>query len=94
MRTSFVLLLLAVVLAGMSGVDESILYASCGEGQAHRAFGWYSALGTAGMLTASALYTLVIGPDYRMAALWTAAAPSAAAVMIWRSALARQSPAA
>ena len=48
-------LLLAVVLAGMSGVDESILYASCGEGKAHRAFGWYSALGTAGMLTASAL---------------------------------------
>ena len=74
-------LLLAVVLAGMSGVDESILYASCGEGQAHRAFGWYSALGTAGMLTASALYTLVIGPDYRMAALWTAAAYGAAALL-------------
>ena len=67
-------LLLAVVLAGMSGVDESILYASCGEGGAHRAFGWYSALGTAGMLLAAALYTLVIGPDYRGAALWTAAA--------------------
>ena len=74
-------LLLAVVLAGMSGVDESILYASCGEGGAHRAFGWYSALGTAGMLLAAALYTLVIGPDYRRAALWTAAAYGAAALL-------------
>ena len=74
-------LLLAVVLAGMSVVDESILYASCGEGGAHRAFGWYSALGTAGMLLAAALYTLVIGPDYRRAALWTAAAYGAAALL-------------
>lgn len=64
-------LLLAVVCAGLSGVDESILYLSAGEDRAQRVFGWQSALGTAGLLLASLMYTVFLTGQYRRAALWT-----------------------
>ena len=48
-------LLLSAALAGYSGVDESLIYLSCGEGDGHRAFGLYDAFGTAGLLLAAAV---------------------------------------
>ena len=65
--------LLSAALAGFSGVDESLIYLSCGEDDGHRSFGLYDAFGTAGLLLAAAVYTLWIGERYRLAALITAA---------------------
>ena len=64
--------LLSAALAGYSGVDESLIYLSCGVGGGHRAFGFYDAFGTAGMLLAAVVYSLFIGERYRLAALVTA----------------------
>lgn len=76
-------LLLAVAVAGLSGVDESILYLSCSKEDFQRVMGRYSALGTAGLLTASAVYTLLIR-DYRQAALFTTVAYGLAAMLSLR----------
>lgn len=64
-------ILLAVVISGISGVDSSVLFLSCEDGQSQKAFGLYQSLGTAGLLTAAAVYTLFIGENYRLAALLT-----------------------
>lgn len=74
-------LLLAVVISGLSGVDASILYLSAGEADSQRAFGWYDAAGTAGMLLSTLLYALLIGADYRLAALLTCVTYGVAAVL-------------
>lgn len=64
-------LLLSVVLAGLSGCDVSVLYLSCQEDQSQRVFGWYDALGTAGLLAAAFIYTGFVGQNYRLAGLLT-----------------------
>ena len=64
-------ILLAVVISGISGVDSSVLFLSCEDGQSQKAFGLYQSLGTAGLLAAAAVYTLFIGENYRLAALLT-----------------------
>lgn len=74
-------ILLSVVCAGLSGVDSSLLYLSCGEGDSHRAFSAYQNLGDAGMLAAAAVYALWIGEDYRLAAALTAVSYGLAAVL-------------
>ena len=74
-------LLLSAALAGYSGVDESLIYLSCGEGDGHRAFGLYDAFGTAGLLLAAAVYSLCIGERYRLAALVTAASYAVALLL-------------
>ena len=66
--------LLAVVTAGLSGVDSAMLYLSCPAEQAQRVFARYGPLGSAGMLLASALYSLCFGENYRLAGFWTMAA--------------------
>lgn len=66
-------LLLAVVCAGLSGVDESILYLSAEEGKAQRVFGWHSAMGTAGLLLAALIYATCLAGQCRAAAFWTLA---------------------
>ena len=76
-------LLLAVAVAGLSGVDESILYLSCSRDDFQRVMGRYAALGTAGLLTSSAVYTLLIR-DYRQAALFTTVAYGLAAMLSLR----------
>jgi len=73
-------ILLAVTLAGLSGVDESILYASCGEDQYQKVYGHTQALGTLGMIFASMVCSLFIGNNYRLAGLFTAIAYGIAAV--------------
>ena len=74
-------LLLSAALAGYSGVDECLIYLSCGEGDGHRAFGLYDAFGTAGLLLAAAVYSLCIGERYRLAALVTAASYAVALLL-------------
>lgn len=73
--------LLSVVMAGMSGVDTSILYLSVPKEKAQSAFGIYDNLATAGMLIASATYALVIKDNYRMAGLLTVISYGLAALL-------------
>lgn len=63
--------LLAIVVSGLSGVDTSILYLSCNEDDSQRAFGIYEGLGTAGLLSAAAIYTVFIEENYRAAGFLT-----------------------
>jgi predicted MFS family arabinose efflux permease len=73
--------LLAVVMAGMSGVDVSILYLSCQKEETQRVFGVYQACGTAGLLAATGAYVLWIGPDYRLAGFCTGVSYGVAALL-------------
>lgn len=63
--------LLAIVVSGLSGVDTSILYLSCNEDDSQRAFGIYEGLGTAGLLSAAAIYTVFMEENYRAAGFLT-----------------------
>lgn len=74
-------LMLSVVVAGLSGLEESILYCSCDTKQAQAVFGVYQALGTAGLLLASGAYSLLIGENYRLAGLLTALSYGLAAIL-------------
>ena len=65
---------LSIALAGLSGVDESVLFLSCGGENSQRVFGRYDAFGTAGLMLSAGAYAAFIGKDYRLAALATAAA--------------------
>lgn len=59
--------MLSVIMAGMSGVDTSILYLSCEKGKSQRVFGIYDGLLTAGLLIASVVFSVFIGDNYRLA---------------------------
>ncbi|MBP3683482.1 MAG: MFS transporter [Oscillospiraceae bacterium] len=74
-------ILLAAVCAGLSGVDSSMLFLSCGEADSHRAFSIYQNLGEAGMLAAAAVYALWLGENYRRAACWTVVTYGIAALL-------------
>lgn len=64
--------MLSVVMAGLSGVDSSILYLSCEEDYSHKAFSIYDSLGSAGMILAAGIYSLFMHGDYRITGLATA----------------------
>ncbi len=66
-------LMLSVVLSGLSGCDSAYLYRSAGEQHSPRVFGVYSAMGTAGLVAASVVYSVFIGSDYALAGLLTVA---------------------
>lgn len=74
-------LMLAVTVAGLSGVDTSVLYLSAPRGQSQRVFGIYNACGTAGMVFATLIYTLFIGEDYDRAAFATVVSHGLALVL-------------
>lgn len=76
-------ILLSVVCAGLSGVDSSMLYLSCGEGDSHRAFSVYQNLGELGMLAAAAVYALWVRENYRLAAALTVVSYGFAAFLIF-----------
>ena len=73
--------LLAVVCAGLSGVDSSMLYLSCREGDSHRAFSLYESLSQLGILLTAGVHALWIGENYRLAGLLTVFSYGAAAVL-------------
>ncbi|WP_426349020.1 MFS transporter [Alloiococcus sp. CFN-8] len=64
-------ILLGIVLAGLSGVDVSILYLSCTHGDSQRVFGIYNNLCQIGLLLAAGIYAVFIGDNYRTAGLLT-----------------------
>lgn len=71
--SSFLLerLFFSMALAGLSGLDVSILYLSCSKEDSQKIFGWYSAFGTAGMLTGCLIFTLFLSKNYSATALGT-----------------------
>ena len=75
-------LLLAVVVAGLSGLDTSILWLSAGEERAQGVFGLYGALGTVGMVLASVVCAVFVGDHYRLSGFLTMLAYGAAAVLV------------
>lgn len=64
-------LFFSMALAGLSGLDVSILYLSCRKDDSQKIFGRYSAFGTAGMLTGCFIFTLFLSENYTATALGT-----------------------
>lgn len=64
-------IMLSVVIAGLSGVDSSILFLSAKEGESQKVFGVYNALGTVGLLTAAAVFALWVKDNYKLAGALT-----------------------
>ena len=64
-------LFFSMALAGLSGVDASILYLSCDKEDSQKIFSRNSAVSMAGMLTGSLIFTLFLSNHYEAAALGT-----------------------
>ncbi len=64
-------IMLSVVIAGLSGVDASILYLSCEGKNSQKVFGIYNSLQTAGLLGAAAVFSVFTGNNYRLAGFLT-----------------------
>lgn len=73
--------MLSIVIAGLSGVDSSILYLSCNKGESQKVFGIYNLLGTMGMLIASFVFAVFVSTDYRAAAFLTVISYGVAAIL-------------
>lgn len=71
--TSFLLerLFFSMAVAGLSGVDVSILYLSCDGENSQKVFSHSTAWGTAGMLTGCLIFTLFLSSSYDATALGT-----------------------
>ena len=77
-------LMLSVILSGLSGCDSAFLYLSCGgekSGAAQKVFGIYEAMGTAGILAASMVYSLFLQNDDSLTAFFTIFTYGAAAFL-------------
>ena len=74
-------IMLSVVIAGLSGVDTSILYLSVPKEDGQKAFGIYDGLSTAGLLAAAFVYSTAIGGNYRLAGFLTVISYGLAAVL-------------
>lgn len=74
-------ILLSIVIAGLSGVDTSVLYLSCSKGDHQKVFGIYNSLGTAGLLMASLIFSVFVGVNYSAAALLTVISYGLAAIL-------------
>lgn len=73
--------MLSVVIAGLSGVDTSILYLSCSDQKSQKVFGIYNSLQMAGLLSAAMVFSLFVGKNYRLSGLLTVASYGAAALL-------------
>jgi len=74
-------ILLSIVISGLSGVDNSILYLSCDKGESQKVFGIYNNLQTSGLIFASALYSIIIKDNYRAAGFLTVCSYGIAAII-------------
>lgn len=74
-------ILLSVAIAGISGVDTALLYLSCEKESSRRVFALYNNLQTSGLLSASLIYSVFIGSNFRLAGLLTAVSYGIAAVL-------------
>lgn len=73
--------LLSAAIAALSGVDESILYLSCGDGDSQKVFGRSNAFSTAGLLVSAGTFSLWMAEDYALSALATLIAYALAALL-------------
>lgn len=71
-------ILLAVVQAGLSGVDSALLYLSCRGENSLRVFSVYNTLTMAGLVAAGGVFALLPDGSYRLSALLTAGSYGAA----------------
>lgn len=74
-------IMLSVVLAGMSGVDTSILYLSCEDKNSQKVFGIYNSLQMAGLLIAAAVFAVFVQDNYEMSGLLTVISYGIAAIL-------------
>ena len=74
-------IMLSVVMAGVSGVDTSILYLSCKKGESQKVFSIFNTLGLVGLLAASLLFSLFVGDNYSLSAFLTVISYGLAAVL-------------
>ena len=84
--------ILGIVYSGLSGVDSSIIYLSCGEERSQKVFGVRSAMNSAGLLIASAVYAMLPEGSYRPAAFLSIFTYGAAAVLTLFLAEVREKP--
>lgn len=63
--------ILSVVLAGLSGCDSAYLFLASGGDKSRKVFGIYSAMGTAGLIAASIVYSMFIIGDYPLSGFLT-----------------------
>lgn len=77
-------ILLSVVLAGISGVDYSILYLSCAGKDAQKVFGLYSSMSMAGLLLAGAIFSVFVRNQYALAGLLTVLSYGLALLLAFR----------
>ncbi len=73
--------MLSIVIAGLSGVDTSLLYLSCAPGDSQKVFGLYDSMGLLGLVAASLVYSGWIRERYALAAGLTAATYGIAALL-------------
>lgn len=73
--------LLSAVIAGLSGVDTSVLFLSSPPEKSQQVFGVYNALNTAGLLAAAVIYTTLLGSNYKLAGFLTVLSYGAAALL-------------
>ncbi len=73
--------MLGVVIAGLSGVDTSVLYLSCEPSESQKVFGIYNSLNMAGLLAAAGVYSVFVGENYRLAAFLTVVCYGVAAAL-------------
>ena len=73
--------LLSVVIAGLSGVDTSILYLSCEKGESQKVFGIYNSLQTTGLLIAAFVFSTVVGDNYKLSGFLTVISYGIAALL-------------
>lgn len=64
-------IMMAFVVAGLSGCDTAFLYESTTKEESTKVFGYYRTLGTLGMILASCMFSLFIKNDLSKTALWT-----------------------
>lgn len=74
-------IMLSIVIAGLSGVDTSILYLSCNKGESQNVFGVYNSLGEIGLLFASLVFSAFVGDNYTVAAFLTVISYGLAAIL-------------
>lgn len=74
-------IMLSVVIAGLSGVDTSILYLSVSKEDSQKVFGVYNGLSMAGLLAAAFVYSAAVGENYRLAGFLTVVSYGLAAAL-------------
>ena len=74
-------ILISITIAGLSGVDSSILYLSVPREEVHRAFSIYGNLSEAGLLCSAAIYAGWMKNQYRLAGGWTVLVYGVAALL-------------